>query len=212
MTQHKFASFFACLAAALMIATPAMGQLINFPVLALAPGDADGTTVIGAAFARGLNDNSGKQSAFGAGFARGMERVSFGAAGGYVATDFDELTLAARIAVHLLSDSPVQVSLQSGIGWMDSGATLLNFPIGLAIQSNNDGPGRVWVMPRLNVMRISSGGVSNTDSKIGASAGGSYTAEGGIGFNVALDFQRVDNGLEDVSAVLFSAGVHYVLP
>ena len=78
MTQPKFASFFACLAAALLITTPAMGQLINFPVLALAPGGADGATSIGGGFARGLNDNSGKQSAFGAGIARSMERVSFG--------------------------------------------------------------------------------------------------------------------------------------
>lgn len=78
MTQHRFVFSFAWIAA-LLIATPAVGQLINFPVLALAPGDADGATSVGAGWARGLNDDSNKQSAFGAGFQRAMERVSFGA-------------------------------------------------------------------------------------------------------------------------------------
>ncbi len=218
MTQHKFVFSFAWIAA-LLIAMPATGQLINFPVLALAPGDADGATSIGAGFARGLNDNSGKQSGFAAGVVRGMERVSFGVSGGYVATDTDELTLAGRVGVHVLpdNDAPVQVTVQSGLGWMSVDGTpdntsLLNIPVGVAIQSNNDGPGRVWVMPRWNFLRDSTGGVSDTESKFGVSAGGSYSTENGVGFFAAFDLQRFEAGTEDLSSFGFMLGAFYSLP
>ena len=145
MTHTKFASVFAFMAAAVLVATPAVGQLVNFPVLALAPGDAGGETSIAGGYTRGINDNSLEQSGFGAAISRGMERVSFGVAGGYVATDTDELTLAGQVGVHLLSDAPVQITLQSGLGWMAMSAdvglaapidfTLLNIPVGVAIQT-----------------------------------------------------------------------------
>ena len=218
MTQHRFVFSFAWIAA-LLIATPAVGQLINFPVLALAPGDADGATSVGAGWARGLNDDSNKQSAFGAGFQRAMERVSFGASAGYVATDTDELTLAGSVGVHVLpdNDAPVQVTVQSGLGWMSIDGTpdntsLLNIPVGVAIQSNNDSPVSAWVMPRINFLRDSSGGVSNTESKFGASAGAAYTSEGGVGVGVAFDLQRAESLPEDVSRVGFLAYVFYALP
>ena len=217
MNQSKFGFSIACIAAAaLLVATPAMGQLINFPVLALAPGDADGVTTVGAGFGRGLNSNSGEQSSFAAGVSRGMERVSFGVAAGYVATDTDELTLAGDVAVHLLSDSdsPVQVSLQSGLGWMSietapsSSESLLNIPVGVAIQSNNDGPASVWVMPRYNFTRFA----GSTESKLGASAGGSYAAENGVGFGLALDWQIVESLPDDDHSLMFGVFVFYALP
>ena len=215
MTQPKFASLFACMTAALLIAAPAMGQLINFPVLALAPGGADGATSVGAGFGRGLNDDSGKQTSFGAGVARGMERVSFGVAGGYVATDTDELTLAGRVAGHLLTDGPAAVSIQAGLGWMSTTVatvdiSTLNIPIGVAVQTNNDNPLRLWAMPRINLLRTSNG-TSNTDTKFGASAGAQYALESGIGIGVAFDLQRADGGTADVSSVLISAGISYAI-
>jgi hypothetical protein len=208
MTQPKFASLFAVMAAALLVATPAVGQLINFPVLALAPGDAGGMTSLSGGYTRGINDNSLEQSGFGIGVSRGMERLSFGVSGGYVATDTDELTLAGQVGVHLLSNAPVQVTLQSGLGWMamstDVGLatpidfTLLNIPVGLAIQTANSGPANFFVMPRYNIQRISS-------------AGGSYAMENGVGVGVAVDMQRTAAGTGDVSKVGFSVGVSYLL-
>lgn len=211
MTQHKFASFFACLAAALMIATPATGQLVNFPVLALAPGGADGVTAVIAGFGRGLNDNSRKQTSFGAGIVRGMERVSFGVSGAYVASDTEEMTLGGRIAVHVLndSDSPVSVSLQTGLGWMSFGAdaSLLNIPIGVAIQGNGDGNVTPWVMPRLQMTRVSIASLSATETDIGVSAGVNVSSEGGFGFGVSVDWINVEGG----SPFFMSAGFSFVL-
>ena len=209
MNQSKFAFSMACLTA-LLVATPAAGQLINFPVLALPQGPADGATTIGAGFGRGLNDNSGKQSSIVAGVTRSMERVSFGVAGGYVATDTDEVELAGRVGVHLLSDasSPVQVTVQTGLGWMNTSSSILNIPVGVAIQSNNDGPARVYVMPRYNFMRFA----GSTESKFGASAGGSYATENGMGFFLALDLQRYESLAGDLSAFGLGVGVFYALP
>ena len=221
MNQHKFVSSFAWIAA-LLVATPAMGQLANFPVLAMAPGDAGGVTTVTAGFARGLNDNSREQSSFGAEIARGMERVSFGAGAGYVASATDALTLSGNIAAHLLSDSnsPVQVSLQSGLGWMSQdvgalSATTLLIPIGVAIQGNGDGNVRPWVMPRFNFARSSGSAftTSSTQKKFGASAGVSIATEAGVGVSLALDLQRSDNGtgLADESRVGFSVAMTYIV-
>jgi hypothetical protein len=71
MNPHKFVSSFTWIVA-LSVTTPAMGQLANFPVLAMAPGDAGGVTTVTARFARGLNANATEQSSFGAEIARGM--------------------------------------------------------------------------------------------------------------------------------------------
>ena len=209
MSRPRLATFFACLAAALLIATPAMGQLINFPVLALAPGGADGSMSVGAGFARGIGDDSGEQSSFGAGFVRGMEKISFGVSGGYVATDTDELTLAGKIAVHVLTDGSATVSVQSGLGWMaaDPDITFLSIPIGLAIQGNSGGNIRPWVMPRAHITRISVIGVSSTETDFGASAGVSYSTEGGVAFGVAVDYLYDDA----VKPFFFLVGVSYAI-
>ena len=144
MNQHKFVFSFAWIVA-LLVATPAMGQLANYPVLSLAPGSAYGTTSVGAAFGRGVKNNSLKESVFAARIERGLETVSFGATAGYIASDPYKLTLAGSIAVHLLSDSsPVQVSLQTGLGWIRQdiltlNLTTLHIPIGVAIQGTGFG-------------------------------------------------------------------------
>ena len=210
---------FASLATALLLTTPAMGQITNFPVLALGAG---GATTIGAGYGRGLNDNSGKLDSFGAGFAAGSERIAFGASGAYVldvAPDQNELTLGGQIGVHLLSDAPVQLTLQSGLGWMkqDVGTaslTSLHIPIGVAIQSSGDSNIRPWVMPRVSLVRTSGDAVaeSSTDTKFGASAGLTVASEGGVGVGLALDMQRADGGTEDVSVFGLGAYVFYVLP
>ncbi len=216
MNQHKFAFSFAWIAA-LLVAAPATAQLLNHPVTALPAGDAVGATFVAGDYARGLNENSLKWNAFAVGVGRAMERVSFSGAGGYVTTDVDELTLAAAVAVHLLSDdsTPVQVSLQSGMGWTSfdgapDNTTLLNFPIGIAIQAR---PGdaatsvRPWVMPRLNITRASSSGISSTATDFGASGGVSVTAQSGAGAHVSFDWVNVEGG----SPFGFSVGVHYAI-
>ena len=221
MNQNKFGFSIACIAAAaLLVATPVVGQLHNHPVMALPAGDAAGSTFVGAEFARGLNDNSGKQNSFAAGVGRAMERVSVMGMAGYVASDTDGLTLGAAVAAHLLSDDsmPVQVSVQGGVGWISEdigteSVTILNLPIGVAIQArpSGNGPSVVpWVMPRLNISRTGELGTipSNAQTDIGASGGVSFTSESGAGVHVSGDWINVEGG----SPFGFSIGGHYVIP
>ncbi len=199
--------------AALLVATPAMGQLLNHPVQALPAGDAAGATFFGAQFARGLNDDSGKQSSFAAGVGRATDRVSFMGMGGYVATDTDELTLGANVAVHLLSDdsTPVQVSVQAGFGWasldvLTVSETWYSFPISVAISgrpSDNATAVVPWVMPRLDIQRF----LGSTETNFGAAAGVSVNGEGGVGGHLAIDYLNVSGG----SPFGFAVGVHYTV-
>ena len=219
MNQPKFVFSFAWIAA-LLVAAPAMGQLLNHPVHSLPA--ADGATFVAAQGARGFNDNSNKQSSFAAAVGRSMERVSFAGMVGYVGTDTDELTLAAAVAVHLLPDADaVQVSLQGGFGWASldevirididpNTTTWLNFPIGVAISTAPDDSGasvRPWAMPRLNIARQSSGGTSSTDTNFGLSSGISFTNVGGFGVDVSADWANI----EDASTFALALGVHFVM-
>ena len=207
--------------AALLVATPALGQLLEFPVYSLPAGDADGATFAGVTFARGINDNSGKQNAFGGGIGRAMERVSFIGLVGYVASETEEVTLGANVALNLPmpTDSPIQLSVQGGVGWasidgIPDNTTWLSVPVGLVLQTPPSDAAtqvRPWVMPRYNFRRASTGGTSLTDRNFGASAGVSVNTEAGIGFHVAFDLQRedpLDTGISS-SAFVFGAGVHY---
>ena len=213
MNQHKFVFSFAWIVA-LLVATPAMGQLANFPVLSLAPGSAYGTTSIGAAFGRAIKNNSSEESVFAARIERDLETVSFGATAGYIASDPYKLTVAGSIAVHLLSaSSPVQVSLQTGLGWIRQdiltlNLTTLHIPIGVAIQGTGFGNVRPWVMPRVSFFQSSGDTVatSSTDTEFGASAGISFASEVGVGFNLSFDYLNVVGG----TPYGLSAGISYI--
>ncbi len=215
MNQPKFVFSFAWIAA-LLVAAPAMGQLLNHPVHSLPAGPANGATFVAAQGARGFNNDSNKQSSFAAAVGRGMERVSFAGMVGYVGTDTDELTLAASVAVHLLPEpDAVQVSLQGGFGWASldgtpDNTTWTTFPIGVALStgpSDAENEVRPWVMPRLNIARQSSGGTSSTDTNFGVSWGISFTNVDGFGVDVSSDWANI----EDASPFALALGVHFVM-
>ncbi len=213
MSRIRFA--FSIGVVALLVASPATGQLVNFPVLALSPGD--GVTSIGGGWGRGLNDDSGKLNAFGVGVRRSMEEVSFSVAGGYIldATGPDtdgEVTFSGALAYHLPIESSVNVSLQTGIGYisiLDETAT--NFPLGVAITGSSEAGSMMvtpWIMPRVHFQRF--GG--STDTDFGASGGVGFASEGGFGFGAAVDFLSVVDGAGGSNSVLgFSVGVNYRL-
>ena len=75
MTTHK--TVFALASAALLVAAPAMGQVLNHPVMVLPQGADDGATFFGVQYGKGLNDDSGKYNSFLLAGGRAMERVSF---------------------------------------------------------------------------------------------------------------------------------------
>ena len=218
MNQRKFVSSFAWIAA-LLVAAPAMGQLLNHPVQALPLGDASGTTFIEAQSARGLNSDSGKQNSFAVGVGRAMDKVSFAALGGYVASATDEVTLGANVAIHLLRDSnaPAQVSIQGGLGWtslnvLAESVSIMSFPIGVVLQARPSGNTTTvtpWVMPRLDIVRTGSLLTipSSTSTNFGAAAGLSVTSESGAGAHLALDWANVGGG----NPFGFAIGVHYMV-
>ena len=214
MNQQKFVFSFVWMVA-LLVATPAMGQLTNFPVLSLAPGSAYGTTSVGAAFgSRGVKNYSLDRSVFAARIERGVETFSVGATAGYIASDPYRLTLDGSIAVHLLRDVPVQVSLQAGLGWIRQdilglNLTTLHIPVGVAFQGSGFGNLRPWVMPRVSFFQSSGEAVaaSSTATELGGSAGISYVSSVGVVFDVSFDYLFLDVG----TPYRLGAGISYIL-
>ena len=228
MSKRRFV--FSIAVAAFLVATPAMGQLTNFPVHALAPGDADGVNAVAVAYGRGLNDQSSKLDAIAVAFVRNMEQVSFGISGGYVLSGVDgvdnEVTFAGRVAYHLPvgDDGPVNVSIQTGVGWISfSGTpdnlTVLSIPVGVAIAGSTEAGSMTvspWVMPRIQFTRVGSVGTvdSSTETDFGASAGVGFASEGGFGFGVAIDWligEDIAVPADNASSIGFSAYVAYTL-
>ena len=231
--MNKTRFVFSIAVVALLVATPAMGQLSNFPVLALPAGDADGATSIGAGWGRGLNDSSGKLNSFVLGAARAMESVSFGIIGGYVvdagideaAAATSEITFGGSVAYNApQNDLPVRFGVQGGIEWMSvangtpDNTTRLYFPVGLSIQGSWETSSvnfRPWIMPRWQWTRDSSGGTSSTENNGGISTGLSGVMESGFGIGLSLDWTRPDVASATVSNVnlwRFGAAVFYALP
>ena len=214
MNQQKFVFSFVWMVA-LLVATPAMGQLTNFPVLSLAPGSAYGTTSVGVAFGnRGVKNYSLDRSVFAARIERGLETFAVGATAGYIASDPYRLTLDGSIAVHLLRDVPVQVSLQAGLGWIRQdilglNLTTLHIPVGVAIQGTGFGNLRPWVMPRVSFSQSSGEAVavSSTGTEFGGSAGISYVSAVGVVFDVSFDYLFLDVG----TPYGLGAGISYIL-
>ena len=215
--------------AALLIATPALGQRFHVPVLPLPV--ADGELSIAGGIAGGMDDNSGKLDAFGGSIAYAMERFSFGMGWAYVRdvpqadSTKSEFTLAPVVAAYhlpILDDSPVTVSIQSGIGWMsvasavpNDNTTLLNIPIGVSVQGSTTAGSLqipLWVMPRVQFTRSSTGGASSTETDFGASAGVLVVWKSGIGIGMTIDWLRTDDGTgtgTDSSEWLFGLGMSH---
>jgi len=235
MSKTRFV--FSIAVVALLVATPAMGQLPGFPVFALSAGDADGATSVGAGYGRGLNDQSGKQNAIGVGVLRAMEQVSFGVFGSYLlgqgAAD-NEAAFAGAVAYHLPvgADGPVGLSLQTGIGWIKLAETVLNVPVGVVISGSTEAGSMTvtpWVMPRVQFTRVGGtarGGagragaapegyaLSSTETDFGVSGGVGFSTEGGFGFSLALDWlleQDILVPADNASRIGFSAAVTYRL-
>ena len=220
---------FSIAVAALLVATPVMGQLNNFPVLALPAGDADGTTFIAGGWGRGLNDQSGKLNSFVLAAARAMEKVSFAVLGGYVVDvlpDVSEISFGGQIAYNVVNDpdQAVGVGIQGGIEWMSvdgtpDNITLWNFPVGVSLSGSTEAGSmavRPWVMPRVQFTRVGSVGTvdSATETDFGASAGVGFTSEGGFGFGVAIDWligEDIAVPADNASSIGFSAYVAYTL-
>ena len=199
--MSKTKSVFSIAVVALLVATPAMGQLLNYPITALPAGDADGATSIGAGWGRGLNEDSGKLNAFGVGITRAMETVSFSVAGVYV--NSSDIGLGGRLAYNGLAEN---IGIQGGIEWKSPDAgTQLNLPIGISFSGGSESV-TYSVMPRVQFTRTSASSATTTETDFGASAGIGFVTEGGVGLALSGDW------VSGTSSILVGAAVYYVLP
>ena len=188
-------------------------QLNNFPVYAQPSGGP--ATYLGATYGHGMNDASGKADAYGAFVGRtgvGGRASIFAGLGMLDVEPESEWTFGGGVGVDVLpAGGSAQVSIQGGIGYMSPGdATVLNFPIGVALKGNIEGPTATvapWIMPRLHVRRISNG-TSVTETDFGVSGGFAVTLPSGFGVHTALDLLAVDPD----NLWLLGVGVHYTMP
>ena len=199
--MSKTKSVFSIAVVALLVATPAMGQLLNYPITALPAGDADGATSIGAGWGRGLNEDSGKLNAFGAAITRATETVSYQFAGAYV--NSSDIALKGTLAYNALAEN---IGIQGGIEWKSPDAgTQLNLPIGISFSGGSESV-TYSVMPRVQFTRTSASSATTTDTNFGASAGIGFVTEGGVGLGLSGDW------VSGTSSILVGAAVYYALP
>lgn len=192
-------------------AIPASAQLFSFPFYSVPSVNGAPATFFAGSYGRGLSDSSGKADAYGATIGRTGEAASFMGGLGFVDGGGDsELTLGGAVGVDLINGESATVAFNGGIGWTGPGdATFLRFPLGIAIKGFAQSPEAAispWIMPRLEIMRVSVSGFSDTQTELGASAGVGFTFPNGFGVHTALDALFADD-----TVWLFGIGGHYVV-
>jgi hypothetical protein len=111
---------------------------------------------------------------------------------------------------------PLSVTLQGGIGYAkpDNGilpgndVTELRFPVGVGFGLTIPNPAlaiRPWIAPRLDIVRASASGTSNTETHFGLGGGLELNLLNGFGMHAAYD--RVFTDLGDPG--VFAVGAHY---
>lgn len=200
----------------MVAAVPASAQMWFFPDFALpSVGPSGPATFLAGTYGRGLNTASGEADAIGGVVVRTTEGASFLGGGGIVMGDgSNEVTLGGAVGVDVVQGESATVSVQGGIGWMSldvitETVTALRFPLGVAIKGSVESPEALispWIMPRVNISRLSGGGASATETDLGVSAGVSFTFPSGFGVHTALDLLLANSNLW-----YFGGGFHYLL-
>lgn len=110
---------------------------------------------------------------------------------------------------------PLSVTLQGGIGYakpdlglLPGDETELRFPVGLGFALTIPNPAlaiRPWIAPRVDIVKVSNGGFSNTETNFGLGGGVELNLLNGFGLHAAYDRVFVDGGDPSV----FGLGAHY---
>jgi hypothetical protein len=199
----------------LATAAPVGAQMWFFPDYALPSANGAPSTWLAATYGRGLNDASGKTDAFGGAVGRTTEKASFMGAVGQARSDGEgELTVGGSVGFDVMQRENSVVSVQGGIGWFSSDLvsetlTALRFPIGVAWKGAFQSPEAMitpWIMPKVNIARLSAGDTSETETDFGAAGGASFTFPNGFGIHTAVDVL-----LANSTMWYFGIGAHYVL-
>jgi len=111
--------------------------------------------------------------------------------------------------------TPLSVTLQAGIGYSKPDVGLLpgdedelRFPIGLGFALMIPNPAlaiQPWIAPRVDVVQLSGGGISDTETNLGLGGGVELNLLNGFGVHAAYDRVFIDGG--DPST--FGLGAHY---
>jgi hypothetical protein len=110
---------------------------------------------------------------------------------------------------------PLSVTLQGGIGYSKPNVGLLpgdedelRFPVGLGFALIIPNPAlaiQPWLAPRLDIIRVSGGGLSDTETSFGLSGGVELNLLSGFGLHAAYDRVFTDGGDPSV----FGFGAHF---
>ena len=111
---------------------------------------------------------------------------------------------------------PLSVTLQGGIGYSkpDDGflpgqeVNELRFPVGIGFALTIPNPAlaiKPWIAPRLDIVRVSGGGSSNTETSFGIGGGLELNLLSGLGVHAAYDRVFIDGS----DASVFGLGAHY---
>jgi hypothetical protein len=111
---------------------------------------------------------------------------------------------------------PLSVTLQGGIGYSkpDDGflpgqeVNEFRFPVGIGFALTIPNPAlaiKPWIAPRIDIVRHSSAGQSNTESNFGLGGGLELNLLSGLGVHAAYDRVFIDGGDPSV----FGLGAHY---
>lgn len=192
--------------------TQVEAQLTNFPVYAVPSANGNPSSIIAAAYGRGLNEFSGEQNAFALAYTRtGIgDRVGVSIGAGMITYDPDsEFTFGGNVGFDLLGpDANVQIGLQAGVGYISPAEdfSTTSVPFGVAVKGMEAGGSANfgwWFMPRLQYTRVSVLGTSDGTTDFGASAGGSIGMSSGFGIHAAVDLLAADENIWHGSVGLF---------
>ncbi len=107
---------------------------------------------------------------------------------------------------------PFSVTLQGGAEYASSGGIKqLHAPIGLGIGLRIPNPAlaiKPWIAPRVDIVRVSGNGPSDTETNFGLSGGIDFSLLGGLSFGAAYDRTWVGDGFNPSG---FSLGASYTI-
>ena len=215
-------SFVGCAAALALavglVVAPAAAQLNSIPVY-FNPKGGTGFTLAGD-FGKGVNTQSGKNTAFGVRASVGGGPFSIGAGVGTVSlAGQSEVQYMGNAALRIVGGPliPVSVAVQAGVGYLKQdipagattiSATTLNIPIGIGIGLSVPTPGfsfDPWIAPRVTINTVEFLGTTVTNSGVGVSGGVNLAFVMGLGLHLGFDWTKVGGS----TPLIIGAGVHY---
>ena len=207
-------SFVGCAAALALavglVVAPAAAQLNSIPVY-FNPKGGTGFTLAGD-FGKGVNTQSGKNTAFGVRASVGGGPFSIGAGVGTVSlAGQSEVQYMGNAALRIVGGPliPVSVAVQAGVGYLKVGSVkTLNVPIGVGIGLSVPTPGfsfDPWIAPRVTINAVEFLGTTVTNSGVGVSGGVNLAFVMGLGLHLGFDWTKVGGS----TPLIIGAGVHY---